>query len=355
MTSDSEVTLSTSKSKKKTPTFLELAERNGIKAKTIDILAEQDFDSTIAVATLSVEVLKQMPGITLGQQGLLLAWVDKLNYKPPPRTAPKPAPKVEKETEKPEQQVSLNSLRNKCGLAEKVAKRMREMGLSDADDESSDTDDDSRKSTRRGKQKSGRVMTANDSVKRRIEWPQKHVYRGLDRKVADYDSLSVPEFCYGHLTLAFSCKDQDVKQRMLQHLQQMMLDASQFDWELVKSFHAIFLQQLEQRQMEWDSDLGLLRSQYLFSRFGGQVIKPKDSITTTKEIRKDTNDFASSGPLFCVPYQTGECKKEGEAHASSRGTVRHVCAFCLKATGRFCLHAEEKCIRKTKKGQDSEA
>ena len=37
------------------------------------------------------------------------------------------------------------------------------------------------------------------------------------------------------------------------HLQELMADMELYGWELVRAFHAIWLQQLENRHVKWDA------------------------------------------------------------------------------------------------------
>ena len=121
------------------PTFSDMAEKHGIKPKTVTILEEQDFDSAAAVASISEDTLQKLPGITLGQQGLLLTWEDKLQAKPKPAKAKVGIVQDPVMT----QRSSLKTLRTKSGATHRITRRR--------DESSSDTDsEDDRRKARKG-------------------------------------------------------------------------------------------------------------------------------------------------------------------------------------------------------------
>ena len=116
------------------------------------------------------------------------------------------------------------------------------------------------KSTREGRNnlplRSGASMTARDKVTTRMDWPHFHVYRPVGQGAAVYDELTLPEFVFGYLTMVtkpqVSRADHD---RMLWHLQTLMLDAARHPWAQVRHFHEIVIHHMETGEINWrDTD-----------------------------------------------------------------------------------------------------
>ena len=184
-----------------------------------------------------------------------------------------------------------------------------------------------------------------------------HIHRAGETKPPAFDTLTVQEFVVGFMCDIDKCKDEHKKKRLWLHLHQLMTDAMHFGWESIRGFHAVFLQQIEQGRMDWDSDISSLKTQYLLAPLGKLSDKQAEprrnqEVPRDRERDREYGEHPTTGPVICLPYQSGGCKAIGDQHESTRGTVRHICAFCLKATGRFCHHPEDKCIRKTKTGED---
>ena len=53
--------------------------------------------------------------------------------------------------------------------------------------------------------------TIQDIVIREIDWPQYHVYRGVDRRPASYEDLNIQEFVYGVLCQAIDGRDSIIR------------------------------------------------------------------------------------------------------------------------------------------------
>jgi hypothetical protein len=233
---------------------------------------------------------------------------------------------------------TATSLARDQKLASKVRGRMAELNLlEDSDDDDAGNDArDTRKS--RGK-KSGRAKTIQDIVVREIDWPQYHVYRGVDRRPAKYEDLAIQEFVYGFLCQILDGTDSKAnKNTMLQHLRHLMSDACEYPWPNVRNFHGIVLSQLEMDRLTWDDQerIGELRQTY---------VQRGSAVNTT---------VGDNKKRYCLPFQEGRCKSTNPEHSSPQGYVNHICAYCLRITGYAFQHPEKDCIRKERAASKNE-
>ena len=62
-----------------------------------------------------------------------------------------------------------------------------------------------------------------------MPWPHHGVYKGLERRPATFDTLSVQEFVFGYIENIDATPDED-KAPMLQHIREVMHDAMYNPW-----------------------------------------------------------------------------------------------------------------------------
>ena len=223
-----------------------------------------------------------------------------------------------------------SSLRADLGLQTRIDARMRDLKLQDAE---SDDDDHGRPRGKHNRMKSGRDKTSAECVSTQIEWPHYYVFRGSDRRPARYDELSVPEFVAGYMKIVTdNVADVHTTTLMLNHLHDLMSDVTEHSWDNVRNCHAIILQQMEQGRITWEDERRLreLRHTYAHARARGSGEQSKQNLR---------------GPVFCYKFQDGECPYDHD-HTTSRGFVRHICAYCLKHTGFAYKHPWSACQRK---------
>ncbi len=142
---------------------------------------------------------------------------------------------------------------------------------------------------------------------------------------------------------------------MASHLQELMQDAMEFPWENVRNFHDVFLEQCEWDKVTWDKTTHIQTLRRMYAQKAHVITIQKASKRDKKEITTvpaDTTVKGTQGPLFRLSYQHTGCKHAGD-HATSRGLVKHECAYCLKNTGQGFRHTEDECRRKARDGQTS--
>ena len=231
---------------------------------------------------------------------------------------------------------NVAALRSDTKLQRQVTQRLRSLGIGYSSEDDDDEDSDKKGTSTKGKQraKSGRIKTASDFIKIEVEWSHYHVYRGSTRKPAAYDDLTAVEFVYGYLaTVLEGNHSAATKDQMLHHLKGLMMDAAEFSFDGARNCHGIVLQHIEQGRLTWaDRDkLSELRRNYAQRR-------PEEDFAGGNKSRGRT-------PLFCLKYQEEKCSYTGD-HQTTRGFVKHACAYCLRLTGNSYRHSEQQCRRK---------
>ena len=237
---------------------------------------------------------------------------------------------------------SAASLRGDAALQEAVTKRLQALGIADAEDSSGDEDEPKVSKTKRAK--SGRKRTAADLVKVAVEWPHYHTYRGPGKDMAAYDDLTVTEFVHGFVTtLLASHADARDKNTQLRHLQHLMLDATDYGWEAARHAHGVILQEMEAGRITWADEDNIQELRHLYcQRF----------VRSNPSAPSHAAPNMTKGPLFCLSFQNDKCPFDGD-HNTTRGRVRHICAYCLRVQGAAFKHSEAACRRKAAKNEAS--
>jgi len=201
----------------------------------------------------------------------------------------------------------------------RLQQRLAALGLGESDSES----DSDGQTNRRKTKKSGKLRTADHSIKCKVDWPHFHVYKGKNYEAANYNELSMAEFTYGYITQVKRANE-STKEKMIDHLLCLMQDAMTHPWPAVRTYHSILLNRMEIGEITWADDTlkQELRRQYVWH-----------AITQKSEVEKTT---------ACVPFQRGACEHEDAEHVSST----HFCTYCFRQAGKHCLHAENRCRRK---------
>ena len=126
-------------------------------------------------------------------------------------------------------------------------------------DKDSDSGDEATPLPRKKALKSRKLQTTDSSVLHKVVWPHEVVYTAMD-KPAEYEGLTIPLFVSSYL--AVMVVKHSVYPLMIQHLQDLMSDVALSDVELyslepVRTFHVIWLQQLEQGRVTWADETAL--------------------------------------------------------------------------------------------------
>ena len=70
-------------------------------------------------------------------------------------------------------------------------------------------------------------------------------------KASSYDDIPLSLFVQGYLIIMRG-KKEGIRARMALHLGDLMGDAELYGWARVRTYHAVWVHQLEQGQVTWD-------------------------------------------------------------------------------------------------------
>ena len=152
------------------------------------------------------------------------------------------------------------------------------------------------------------------------------------------------EFVFGYTEMMNSPHiDPSIRGHMMNFLQVLMEDTNVRPWPQVRHFHMVIIQAMEAGQITWgDADRILaIQRQHVRTGMPAQPTPPPRRVVNTSRT-------PSSGitPMYCPLYQTNACERPTD-HDSPRGFVQHICAYCLRATGRAInSHGEQDCRRR---------
>jgi hypothetical protein len=202
--------------------------------------------------------------------------------------------------------------------------------------------------------KSGRTKTVHDVIVNDVEWPHYHVHRTSNEKSVTYDDLSLPEFVLGTLkSIVLTETMSTMAEIKINHLSDLMADAEDFQWPVLRQYHGTILQDLEMNRYSWlDQDMFQKRKLKHVARAEAVARRParqSQSYSLPKPFAQ------SSAPSYdrqqptvhaiCKAYNLGECNAPSP-HSSPDGLVRHSCGFCKRTIQRHFGHTEKTCRRK---------
>ena len=178
---------------------------------------------------------------------------------------------------------------------------------------------------------------------RDIDWPHLYVYRGADRRPAQYSELTLAEFVHGYLSMLDNPRNNFSREVMLNILKDMTLDTALYGWPQIRNFYRILASSIEMARFDWcdANQIAALRLQY--------AQKPVIAPQTRNAPRFGANP---NSVKLCIPYQRGQCELQ-----DGHDNLIHACNFCFANTGMLFKHPEKDCRRKffaSKNGQRGE-
>ena len=171
----------------------------------------------------------------------------------------------------------------------------------------------------------------------KIDWPQKVLYTCAGDPAVHEELTNIP-FVNGFLTLRGGESD-TTKVSMLLHLQQLMEDTVAYGWETDHSYHAAWLQHLEQgraiwndpekrltlwRALVWHRVIPTTTAAAARSQPSRQQTQP--SVTKPQMRNIVYSQPCSPGDKACQGFNRGTCTG-GSAYPPDL----HVCSYCAKA------------------------
>ena len=104
---------------------------------------------------------------------------------------------------------------------------------------------------------SGKLRSVNTSAIHRVIWPHEYVFTP-DGQPAAYESLSSMAFVTGFITI-MDLQSEPLRKKMSTHLKKLMEDGETAGWPMVRAYHAVWLQHIEQGRATWEDETTRLK------------------------------------------------------------------------------------------------
>ena len=167
-----------------------------------------------------------------------------------------------------------------------------------------------------GDPKSGKLRSADTTAVIQVLWPHELGFTPQGRP-AIYESLSAMGFVNGYLSI-MSLQTYSLRDKKAMHLQEMREDGETFRRPVVRAYHTVWLQHLEQGRATWDDEVTRLKLQraLLWHRIAYPTKpQPNAAISTNKPKAPSQaprhigpfSDPAQLGNRACVTYNQGLC------------------------------------------------
>ena len=220
---------------------------------------------------------------------------------------------------------SVSELRRNTALNREVQRRLAEL---DFTDDFAEPQLGATNQRPRGK-RSGAARTVQDTIINDIDWPHFHIYSPPGTEPMTFSQLSIAEFVYGYLLMVDQQGAKFDREIMWSLLRNIMEDATEYPWALLKNFFWILGSNVENDRMKWSDTQAIEHLRYKYAQ--KYELPAKKAQTSATEKLK-----------YCGPYQSGSCAEKGD-HAG----LRHICGYCYRTKSSPYPHPERDCRRKT--------
>jgi hypothetical protein len=136
----------------------------------------------------------------------------------------------------------------------------------------------------------------------------------------------------------------------LAHLIEILTDAEDFSWPVLRQFHGMVLQDLELARYSW-FDQDVIAKKKLKHVARAEAISRRQP---TKQFPQQNRPFQNSYQgqnneitVICKLYNTGECHTQSP-HMTPEGMARHACNHCKRSIDRYFSHPENTAGEKVK-------
>lgn len=260
-----------------------------------------------------------------------------------------------------EKPLTIGSIRKAANISKQVDRELQSLGLYNSESDS-DTSGEStvqvvrkiktKPSSKKGKQKSTKVPTKTFPVKSNLAdsdsdtdiniiWPHEALgpkYFNYNMNKIKYKDLDSRLLIAGELNIIRSGKISAKESACrLKILSDIVFNMGNFEWGDILRLHAAMLTEIENGDMQWDSDFSLLDRQILrprpIMRFENKSKKSRSVVTEvsnnngTSSIGNNSNEV-----IYCNRYQKGLCEYTDTKHQGKyfgRNVVlEHICAKC---------------------------
>ena len=180
------------------------------------------------------------------------------------------------------------------------------------------------------KLKSKRGGGVDVSVSKKVAWPHDNVLGGATRQRVTYDQLSLTQFIQGFTRNILDESSNEIRERMLWYLNDLMEDATDFSWGSAKAAHAVLLCEMERGSVTWTNTSRIDRIRCVHAQ--------KHHVSKQNWGKKE---LEAKKPWFCKSYQFGQCMFSKD-HEQGGKIHKHICAHCL-SLGKILAQPHKDC------------
>ena len=157
-----------------------------------------------------------------------------------------------------------------------------------------------------------------------VHWPHNFILTGTKKTRQTYCDLTITQRVSRFVQCIQEEKSDAARECILDYLNNIMEDVSDFSWGAAKASHAISLTNMEADCLKWtDTDtLDRIRRAHAQRHVNsGQITNSRVSL-----LKKQKNSNSKNG-VNCRYFQEGSCKF-GTHHRTAGQYFRHVCESC---------------------------
>lgn len=189
-----------------------------------------------------------------------------------------------------------------------------------------------------------------------FDFPFKYIQRGLEKVKATINLVTLPEHLWGIFRIMHDPKtDPDVKPCLMMHIEQIVEDALEFDWELgVRRWsEEVFSRISEGRLVNgWHGYEEIQRMRMVIAQ--SKPLAPgqqgqnnyKDNYNKRQNYQSQSQQDVHRGGPPCPEYNSATGCTLNSGHIKQGKRMVHVCSFCLHHTSATNNHPEAYCRNK---------
>ena len=177
------------------------------------------------------------------------------------------------------------------------------------------------------------------SIRKKLaKWPSDYVYRWSTDEPPTFDSLSVPEFMAGYLSIFEESLPVIAENAPaithIHYVRHLMDNCPSLGWEAARTAHKHVLLAIEYKRLVWADTEGVYKAK-------------ADALY---RYRHSQQSMVNMTNMPCPAFQNDTCPHEDD-HATDTHTLLHYCSHCY-SLGKTHVHPLSSC-HKVKKGKES--
>lgn len=190
------------------------------------------------------------------------------------------------------------------------------------------------------------------------DFPYKYILRGPEKVKATINSVTLPEHLWGIFRIIHHAKtDPDIKPCLMLHIEQIIEDAREFDWELgVRRWSEEVFSRISEGRLPngWHAYDEISRMRMVIAQSKPIGTRPqnqqyyKDTFHKKQPLQNQNQpqtDIHRRGPP-CPDYNSPTGWTLSSGHIKQGKRLVHVCSFCLLNTSTANYHPETYCRNK---------